>query len=106
MLANKTKVLLILPQDVLDQARVLAGEGTTTLKLPVSVQIVLRALIEEGLKRDGDRKLFANIKGQARTVHRIRSLGGRGGGADGEHRPSRLEIARSVSGREERRRRP
>ena len=34
MFENKTKVLLILPQDALDRARVLAGEATTTLKLP------------------------------------------------------------------------
>ena len=49
MLTNKTRVLLILPQDVLDGARVLAGKATTTFKLPVSLQIVLRALVEEGI---------------------------------------------------------
>lgn len=87
MFENKTKVLLVLPQDALDRVRVLAGEATTTLKLPVSVQIVLRALIEEGLKRDGDRKLFANIEDQARTVRRIRSLAGRGRDAVGEQKP-------------------
>ncbi len=91
MFENETKVLL----NVLDRARVLAGGATTTLKLSVSVQIVLRALIEEGLKRDGDRKVFANIEGQARTVRRIRSLAGRGRGADGEQRPPRLALARS-----------
>lgn len=87
MFENKTKVLLILPQGVLDRARVLAGEATITLKLSVSVQIVLRALIEEGLRRDGDRKLFANIEAQARTVRRIRGLAGRAKGADGDQRP-------------------
>ena len=46
MLSNRTRVLLILPQDVLDRARVLAGKATTTFKRPVSLQIVLRALIE------------------------------------------------------------
>ena len=97
---NRTKVLLILPQDILDQARVLAGEATTTLKLSVSVQIVLRALIEEGLKRDGDRKVFANIEGQARTVRLIRSLAGRGKGAHGAQAPPRSGIAPSVSGRD------
>src|SRR5437588_263831 len=51
MFENKTSVLLILSQDVLDRARVLAGKATTALKLPVSLQIVLRALIEEGVKR-------------------------------------------------------
>jgi hypothetical protein len=74
MFANKTRVLLVIPQDLLDRARVMAGKATTTLKLPVSVQIVLRALIEQGLKRDGDRTLLANIEGQAHAVRRIRSL--------------------------------
>ena len=81
MFENKTKVLLILPQDALDRARVLAGKATTTFKLPVSLQIVLRALIEEGLAREGDRNLLANIEGQAQAVRRIRSLAGRGGGS-------------------------
>src|SRR2546427_2246847 len=65
MFANKTRVLLVLPEDVLGQARVLAGRATAALKLPVSLQIVLRALIEEGLKRDGDRALLANVEDQA-----------------------------------------
>ena len=86
MFANKTKVLLILPQDVLDEARVFAGKATTALKMPVSLQIILRALIEEGLKRDGDRNLLANVEGQAHAVRRIRSLVGRRGGAEGERR--------------------
>ena len=74
MFANKTRVLLILPQDALDRARVLAGKATTTLKLPVSVQIVLRALIEEGLKRDDHPALFANVEGQAKAVRHKRSM--------------------------------
>ena len=74
MFLNQTKVLLILSQDVLDRARVMAGKATTKLKLPVSVQIVLRALIEEGLKRDGDRSVLANVEAQAQAVRRIRSL--------------------------------
>jgi hypothetical protein len=78
MLEDRTRTLLILPQSVLDDVRVLAGKATTTLKLSVSVQIVLRALVEEGLKRDGDRGLLANIEGQAQAVRRIRSMGGRG----------------------------
>ena len=100
MFENKTRVLLVLPQDVLDRARVLAGKATTALKLPVSLQIVLRALIEEGLKRDGDRNLFANVEGQAQAVRRIRSLAGRGGGAEGERRTLRSGIPRGLSGSE------
>jgi len=79
MFENKTRVLLVLPQDLNDRARVLAGKATTTFKLPVSLQIVLRALIEEGLKRDGDRNLLANVEAQAQAVRRIRRLAGRGG---------------------------
>jgi len=105
MFENKTRVLLILPQDVLDRARVLAGKATTTLKLPVSLQIVLRALIEEGLKRDGDRNLRANVEGQAQAVRRIRSLAGRGGGAEGGHRNPRSGMPRRLSGGKRPRRR-
>ena len=71
MFANKTKVLLVLPAEVLDRARVLAGKATTQLKLPVSLQIVLRALIEEGLKR-GAPGLLENFERQARAVRDIR----------------------------------
>ena len=74
MFENESRVLLILQQDVLDRARAVAGRATASLKLPVSLQIVLRALIEEGLKRSGDRTLLANIEAQARAVRRIRSL--------------------------------
>ena len=72
MFANKTSVLLIVSQDILDQARVCAGQTTTELKMPVSLQIVLRALIEEGLKRGNDRNLLANIQAQAHAVRHIR----------------------------------
>ncbi len=73
MLANKTRVLLVLPQDLLDRSRVLAGIATASLKLPVSLQIVVRALVEEGLKRSDDRALLINIENQAKAVRRIRS---------------------------------
>lgn len=86
MFENESRVLLILPQEVLDQARALAGKATTALKLPVSVQIVLRALIEQGLKRESDRRLLANIGTQAQAVRRIRTLARRGGGVDGLRR--------------------
>lgn len=104
MFVNKTRVLLILPQDVLDGARVLAGKATTTLKLPVSVQIILRALIEEGLKRDGDRNLLANIESQAQAVRRIRGRAGGGRGTQGADRDLQSGLPRRLSGRERQRR--
>ena len=61
MFEDKTRVLLVLPQEVLDRARVFAGSATTRFKRPVSLQMVLRALIDEGLKRDGDRAILANV---------------------------------------------
>ena len=73
MFKNKTKVLLMLTQDVLDRARVLAGKATATLKLPVSLQIVLRALIEVGLKGEDRPILLANIEEQAKAVRLQRS---------------------------------
>ena len=79
MFENKTSVLLILSQDVLDRARVLAGKATTALKLPVSLQIVLRALIEEWLKRDDHPALLANVEGQAKAVRHKRSVARREG---------------------------
>src|SRR3989442_13451919 len=83
MFTSKTKVLLILTQDVLDRVRVLAGEATTALKLPVSLQIVLRALIEGGLKRDNHLALLANVEGQGKAGWHQRSGGG-GAGVEGE----------------------
>jgi hypothetical protein len=67
-----TKVLLNLPQDILDQARVVVGKATAALKLAVSLQIVLRALIDEGLKRGGDRALLANVEAQAKALRQLR----------------------------------
>ena len=72
MLVDKASVLLILPAAIVDRARVLAGKATSALKLPVSLQIVLRALIGEGLKRGADRALLSNIEGQAQAVRRMR----------------------------------
>jgi len=77
MFANKTTVLLVVTQDVLDRARVLAGKATTSLKLPVSLQIVLRALIEVGLRRDNHPVFLANVEGQAKAVRHQRSVAGR-----------------------------
>jgi hypothetical protein len=73
MFDNEARVLMILPRDLVDRARALAGRATTSMKLPVSLQIVFRALIEEGLKRPGDQAILANVGRQAETVRRIRS---------------------------------
>ena len=74
MPANRTtKVLLILPSAELDRARGVAGRATTTLKLPVSLQIVLRAAVEEGLKPAGGPALLANVERQARAIREGRS---------------------------------
>src|SRR3989442_8586354 len=75
MLENRTRLLLILSQELLDQARVIAGRATTVLKLPVSLQIVLRAVIWVGLKRESHREVFGNIESQARAVRQKRSRG-------------------------------
>ena len=77
MFEDKARVLLILPQEVLDRARVFAVESITRLKAPVSLQMVLRALIDEGLKRDRDRAIVANIEVQMQAVRAIRSRGRR-----------------------------
>jgi len=89
MFHDKTRVLLILSQDALDRARVLAGKATTSLKLPVSLQIVLRALIDEGLKRSDNPTPLTNIEGQAQAVRRARSVARQAGdgGAAGRQRP-------------------
>lgn len=73
MFESETRVLIILPRELVDRARGLAGRTTISMKLPVSLQIVLRALIEEGLKRPTNPALLANVSRQAHTVRRIRS---------------------------------
>lgn len=93
MFENRTRVLLILPEDVLERARMMAGRATTALKLTVSLQIVLRALIEEGLKRADDRALLANVENQARAVRRLRSLARRRASPGPALHASRLRIA-------------
>ena len=105
MFENKATVLLSLSQDGLDRARVVAGKATTALKLPVSLQIVLRALIEEGLKQDHHPALLANIEGQAKAVRHKRSLARRAGALVGvtEESPV-LNSARAERARAQRRR--
>jgi len=76
MFEDKTKVLLMVPQGVLDRARVFAGEAMSKLKRPVSLQMVLRALIDEGLKRHRDAAVLLNIEGQVRAVRQVRSRAG------------------------------
>ena len=105
MFANKTRVLLVLPQEILDRARVFAGKATTVLKLPVSLQIVLRALIEEGLKRDGEPALFANVEGQARMVRHLRRVARQGGRAEEKPGDQRSDSRRQPSGHERQSRR-
>jgi hypothetical protein len=73
MFESETRVLIILPRELVDRARGLAGRTTISMKLPVSLQIVLRALIEEGLKRPTNPDLLANVSRQAHMVRRIRS---------------------------------
>ena len=72
MFPSETRVLVILPRDLVDRAHVLAGRATTSMRMPVSMQIVLRALIEEGLRRPSDPRLLANVRRQAETVRQIR----------------------------------
>lgn len=95
MFADRTTVLLILSREVLDEARVAAAKATITLKLPVSLQIVLRALIEEGLKRGGQPAFLANVESQARAVRYRRSMARRA--------PERASDSVSKSGRLSRR---
>lgn len=84
-----TKVLLNLPQDILDQARVVVGKATAALKLAVSLQIVLRALIDEGLKRGGDRALLANVEGQAKALRHLRRVARQSQRVEQDHRDRR-----------------
>ena len=95
MFEDRARVLLILPQDVLDRARVFAGEAMTKLKGPVSLQMVLRALIDDGLRRERDRALLTNIEVQMRAVREVRSRG---------RRPAALARAGRTSARPSRRR--
>lgn len=99
MFTNKTRVLLILPQDVLDRARVLAGKATTAFKLPVSLQIVLRALVEEGLKRNSDPALLANVEGQAKAVRHLRTVARQGRRAEAKPDNASSGIRRRPGGR-------
>ena len=88
MFEDRAKVLLILPREALDRARVYAGEAMTKLKGPVSLQMVLRALIDEGLRRERDRALLANVEGQMRAVRELRSRARRPAAAGRSARPS------------------
>jgi hypothetical protein len=103
MAPKASRVLLVLSQDLLDRARVLAGEATAALKLPVSLQIVLRALIEEGLKRAGDRHLLTHMAVQAQAIRRIRSLAGKGGQPEAGRQTLRPAILRRPDGRHQER---
>lgn len=93
----KSKVLLILPSETLDRARVVVGRATATLKLPVSLQIVLRALIEEGLKQAGSEIVLENIERQVQAVRRVRSLARQGGRSQQQRADRRSTRARARS---------
>jgi hypothetical protein len=95
MFPNETRVLVILPRDLVDRARALAGRSTTSMRMPVSSQIILRALIEEGLRRPSDPGLLANVSRQAETVRRIRR---EAHGRPAASRSSRRPVARSRAG--------
>jgi hypothetical protein len=99
MFENKTSVLLAIPQEVVDRARVFAGVATTKFKRPVSLQMVLRALIDEGLKRDGDRAVLANVEEQLQAIRRIRSGMTRVGSAGKGLRRRPVDAARRVGRR-------
>ena len=94
MFEEKTRVLLVIPQELVDRARVYAGAATTRLKRPVSLQMVLRALIDEGLKRQGDRAILANVAQQVQAVLRIRSEVARAGVPEKSRRDRLIDAAR------------
>jgi hypothetical protein len=91
MFPSETRVLVVLPRHLVDRARVLAGRATTSMRLPVSVQIILRALIEEGLRQPTDPDLLANVNRQAETVRRIRQ--------EARRRPTAARAARGPAAR-------
>jgi hypothetical protein len=101
MFEDKTRVLLVIPRELLDRARVFAGSATTKFKRPVSLQMVLRAFIDEGLKRDGDRAVLANVEDQIHAILRIRSAAamGRAGNTGKNERERRGAAARRVGSR-------
>ena len=105
MFETKTRVLIILPRDLMDRARVLAGKATARLKLPVSLQIVLRALIGEGLKRADDPALLANVEGQANAVRHLRTVVRQGRHAEEERGDRWPGLRPRPSGRAEEKRR-
>jgi hypothetical protein len=94
MFQSETRVLIILPRELVDRARALAGRATTSMRLPVSLQIVLRALLDEGLRRPTDSRLMANMRRQAETVRRIRR--------EARRRPAAARSARRQAARSRR----
>ena len=105
MFEDKTKVLLVVPREVLDRARMFAGAATTRFRRPVSLQMLLRALIDEGLKRNGDRAVLMNVEDQVQAVLRIRSAVGRAGSARRSERERPAAAPRRVGRRTQRARR-
>ena len=99
MFEDKTKILLVIPQGVVDRARVFAGKAMSKLKRPVSLQMVLRALIDEGLKRGGGRAVLANVEGQVQAVRRVRSRVSRVGSGRKDQRMHQPGVRHRVSSR-------
>jgi hypothetical protein len=95
MFADVTRVLIILPTELVNRARGVAGRATMSMKLSISLQIVFRALIEESLKRPTDEGLLANIAHQAETVRCIRIEARRRPGAHATRRPAAHRRPRS-----------
>ena len=91
MFPSETRVLVIVPRDLVDRARALAGRATTSMRLPVSLQIVIRGLIEEGLRHPRNPRLLANVRRQAETVRRIRR--------EARRRPTAARAARGAAAR-------
>ena len=91
MFPTETRVLVIVPRDLVDRARALAGRATMSMRLHVSLQIILRALIEEGLRRPTDPGLLSNVRRQAEKVRRIRR--------EARRRPTTVRAARGSATR-------
>ncbi len=67
--------------ELLQRIPLFANVEAAKLKLPVSLQIILRALIEEGLEWANDPAVLANIEAHANAIRRTRMLARRRAGS-------------------------